>query len=82
LQHQRPGLPPGYNPKYPQIASDYESSFARLRQLPCDVFLAPRGSFFHLDEKRARLGKDPNPFLDPAEFHFFLDSSERDFSGN
>ena len=75
---------PGYrlvdNPKYPQIASDYQHSFARLRQLPCDVFLAPHGGFFHLDEKRARLGKGGvNPFIDPTEFRAFLDDSQRDF---
>jgi len=75
---------PGYrlvsNPKYPQIASDYERTFARLRQLPCDVFLAPHGGFFHLDEKRPRLAKGgANPFVDPTEFRAFLDNSERDF---
>ena len=74
---------PGYrlvdNPKYPQIVPDYEHSFARLRRLPCDVFLAPHADFFHLDEKRARMGKGPNPFIDPTEFRAYLDSSERDF---
>ena len=75
---------PGYrlvnNAKYPQIVSDYEHSFAKLRQLSCDVFLAPHGGFFHLDEKRARIGKGRvNPFIDPAEFRAFLDRSEQDF---
>jgi metallo-beta-lactamase class B len=75
---------PGYrlihNPKYPQIVSDYERSFAKLRQLPCDVFLAPHGDFFRLDEKRARIEKgDVNPFIDPAEFRAFLQRSEQDF---
>jgi metallo-beta-lactamase class B len=75
---------PGYrlvnNPNYAQIVSDYEHSFAALRQLPCDVFLAPHGGFFHLDEKRARLKKGgANPFVDPAEFRAFLDRSEQDF---
>ena len=77
---------PGYrlinNPKYPQIVSDYEHSFARLRQLPCDVFLAPHADFFHLDEKRARMGNGgANPFIDPAEFRAFIDRSEQDFEG-
>jgi metallo-beta-lactamase class B len=75
---------PGYrlinNPKYPQIASDYEHSFARLRQLPCDVFLAPHADFFQLDDKRARIGNGgANPFIDPAEFRAFIDRSEQDF---
>jgi metallo-beta-lactamase class B len=76
---------PGYrlinNPKYPQIVSDYEHSFARLRQIPCDVFLAPHAGFFHLDEKRARLKNgSANPFIDPAEFRVFLQESEQDFN--
>jgi metallo-beta-lactamase class B len=75
---------PGYrlinNPKYPQIVADYEHSFAKLRRLPCDVFLAPHAGFFHLDEKRARMGQGgANPFIDPAEFRAFLDRSEQDF---
>jgi metallo-beta-lactamase class B len=74
---------PGYrlvdNPKYPQIVADYEHSFARLRELPCDVFLAPHADFFHMDEKRARMGNGPNPFIDAKEFRAYLDGSERDF---
>lgn len=75
---------PGYklvnNLKYPQIVSDYQRSFAKLRQLPCDVFLAPHGGFFHLDEKRARMGNGrANPFIDSSEFRTFLEQSERDF---
>ena len=68
------------NARYPEIVSDYERSFALLRQLPCDVFLAPHGSFFALNEKRGRMAKgDPNPFLDPTEMRAFVDQSERDF---
>jgi metallo-beta-lactamase class B len=75
---------PGYrlinNAKYPQIVSNYENTFAKLRQLRCDVFLAPHGGFFHLDEKRARLEKGgANPFIYPAEFRTFLEQSEQDF---
>jgi metallo-beta-lactamase class B len=75
---------PGYrlvnNPKYPKIVSDYEHSFAKLRHLPCDVFLAPHGEFFHLDEKRGRVAKGgANPFIDPAELRAFVDRSEQDF---
>jgi metallo-beta-lactamase class B len=75
---------PGYrlvdNSRYPQIVSDYKHSFAKLRQLPCDVFLAPHADFFRLDEKRARMGNGgANPFVDPAEFRAFVDRSEQDF---
>jgi metallo-beta-lactamase class B len=68
------------NRQYPQIVSDYEHSFAVLRQMPCDVFLGAHGEFFHLDEKRALLGKGgPNPFINPAEFRAYIDESQRDF---
>lgn len=76
---------PGYrlvdNPVYPRIAADYASTFAKLRALPCDLFLGPHGSFFHLDDKRARIGKPgPNPFVDANEWHAFLDRSEAEFN--
>ena len=75
---------PGYrltgNPNYPNMVADYESSFARLRQLPCDVFLGAHGNFFHLKEKRQRLAKGgPNPFIQPGEFQAYLTHSQEDF---
>jgi metallo-beta-lactamase class B len=61
---------PGYKllgtPAYPNMAADYERTFATLRQLPCDIFLGAHASFFNLDAKRAQLGKARgNPFVDP-----------------
>lgn len=59
---------PGYklldNQNYPQIVADYRRTFQLLRSLPCDVFLAPHGSFFGLKEKAAQLekGAKTNPF--------------------
>jgi metallo-beta-lactamase class B len=74
---------PGYellhNADYPNIVADYEHSFAVLRQLPCDVLLAPHGWFFALDEKRARIGQGSNPFIDPRGCREFLEESERSF---
>ncbi len=54
------------NPKYPQLVSDYRATFAKLRTLPCDIFLAPHGGMFGLADKAARLaqGDKPNPFID------------------
>lgn len=75
-----PGYPLVDNARYPQIVSDYERSFALLRQLPCDVFLAPHGSFFHLMEKRAALAKGgPNPFVDSSELRSYVQQSEEEF---
>ena len=75
-----PGYPLVDNPRYPEIVSDYEQSFTRLRQLPCDVFLAPHGSFFHLMEKRAAMSKGgANPFVDSSELRAWVDQSEQEF---
>jgi metallo-beta-lactamase class B len=76
---------PGYkligNAGYPTIVEDYESSFKLLKNLPCDVFLAPHGSFFSLHEKRKRLdeGATPNPFVDKDELKRFVERSEKSF---
>jgi metallo-beta-lactamase class B len=69
------------NKSYPGIASDYKKTFAKLRALPCDVFLAPHGSFFDLERKAAELkrGQKPNPFIDPDGYRRLLDWSEKDF---
>jgi metallo-beta-lactamase class B len=68
------------NRKYPEIVTDYERSFAELRKLPCDVFLAPHGGFFHRDEKRARLlNGNLEAFVDSTELQKYVDESERSF---
>jgi metallo-beta-lactamase class B len=68
------------NAAYPEIVADYERSFRALRELPCDVFLAPHPWFFGLDEKRQKLQPGaPNPFIDPGELRRFVDKSEQDF---
>ncbi len=68
------------NRNYPRIVSDYEHSFAELRKLPCDVFLASHAGFFHMAEKRDRIAKTgPNPFIDPSELKGFIERSQQDF---
>lgn len=69
------------NRDYPGIVADYERSFKTLRTMPCDVFLAPHGWFFHLQEKRAKIGGGANPFVDPGEMRAYVEQSERDFRG-
>jgi metallo-beta-lactamase class B len=62
------------NPLYPEIARDYERSFEILEKLPCDLFLAPHGSFFDLAGKteQRRQGASPNPFIDPDGYRDHL----------
>jgi metallo-beta-lactamase class B len=69
------------NPRYPNIAKDYLSTYALLKSLQPDVFLASHGFFFGLVEKARRLeqGAGPNPFIDPQGYRAYLEQSERDF---
>ena len=46
---------PGRPASYPGIAKDFERTFAVIRELPCDVFLAAHGSMFDLLAKRERM---------------------------
>jgi metallo-beta-lactamase class B len=74
---------PGYkllnNPLYPNIVEDYARSFALLKALECDIFLAPHGQFFDLDAKRQRQekGAKANPFIDPQGYRNFIKWTEK-----
>jgi len=78
------GWNPGYilvnNKDYPQISDDYMRSFAILRKLPCDIFLAAHGGFYDLAGKYAKLEQGgPNPFLDHAGYLAYIDQKEKSF---
>lgn len=65
------------NTKYPNIVADYERTFARLKAMPCDVFLAPHGGQFDLEAKRKKqLAGDPLAFVDPGAWKRYLEESE------
>jgi metallo-beta-lactamase class B len=75
---------PGYklvdNPKYPNIAADYAHTFDLLKSLHCDVFLAPHGSFFSMNEKILKTAKGgKNPFIDPQGYVNFVRRTEKEF---
>jgi len=75
-----PNVNPGYilvgNKNYPQIAEDYEKTFAVLLKLPVDIFLGAHGSYFGLKEKyEKRKTSNSNPFIDPAGYMAYV--SER-----
>jgi metallo-beta-lactamase class B len=59
----------------PESIADYEETFAKLKRLPCDIFLAPHAGFFRLHQKRGR----PGAFVDPAEMQRHVAQSEREF---
>ena len=79
------GWNPGYvlvnNKDYSQISEDYVRSFAILRKLPCDIFLAAHGGFYDLAGKYAKLGQGgPNPFLDRTGYLAYIDEKEKFFN--
>lgn len=76
---------PGYtfygNEKYPGIIADYEKTFAVMKRLNPDIFLASHGSFFGLLEKaeKIRLKRNPNPFIDPEGYKTWIGETEKNF---
>ncbi len=75
-----PGARLKNNEKYPTIAADFERSFARWKDLPCDVFLGAHTIFFDLAGKRARQKPGaPNPFIDPEGYRRTLADQEQKF---
>lgn len=74
------GSPLSGDPAYPDIAADYESSFARLKSLPCDIFLMPHAKSFGLAAKSAALTKgDRRAFVDPKGCAAFIAAKEKAF---
>ena len=79
-----PNVNPGYklvnNSTYPQIAQDYERTFARLKALPCDVFLGAHGEYYGMQEKLTRLKQDDaNPFIDAQGYTHYIADRENAF---
>jgi metallo-beta-lactamase class B len=72
-----PNVNAGYilvgNKGYPQIADDYVKTFARLKSLPCDVFLGAHGAYFGLKAKHEKLkAGTPSPFIDPDGYKAYV----------
>jgi metallo-beta-lactamase class B len=74
-----PGVSLRLNPSYPEIAADYETTFARLKALPCDIFFSPHGAQFGMAEKFARLdrGEGAQALVDPAGWRGLLATMEK-----
>ena len=75
------------NKAYATIAADYKASFARLKKINADVFLAPHGDQLNLAKKAATVEANTknkvmnaaNPFIDKAEFKRVLAAQEKEF---
>ncbi|MCU1338996.1 MAG: hypothetical protein JWO19_4577 [Bryobacterales bacterium] len=68
------------NKQVPQIAEEYQRSFRILRGLKCDVPLGSHPAMYSLAEKYPKLGKAPNPFIDPQGYKTELDIQETAFN--
>lgn len=67
---------------YPEIRAYFEGSFAKLRQLPADIFLASHANWFDLHGKKRRRGEAGDsiaPFIDPDGYRDFIDRAERSY---
>jgi metallo-beta-lactamase class B len=77
------GVNPGYilvnNKDVPDIVGEYQRSYKLLRSLPCDVPLGSHPSMYNLAGKYPKIGKGPNPFIDPEGYKHELDINEHAF---
>ena len=77
------GTNPGFklvnNPDIPNQAAEYELAFKTLKALKVDVPLGSHPSMYNLDQKFPRIGKGPNPFIDPAGYVAEIDMAEAMF---
>lgn len=65
---------------YPGMVEAFRATFARVRQMRADVFLANHDNFFDLAGKRARQqAGDANAFVDAGELQRFNDALEAAF---
>jgi metallo-beta-lactamase class B len=71
------------NPRYPQIAEDYERGFTVLRSLLVDVFLGAHGYYFNLPDKYKRFQAGvKNVWIDPNGYKTFVDNAQKQFEAN
>ncbi len=75
------GVNPNYqlynNPTNPTIVEQYRYSHAKLRELKADVPLGSHPAMYSMNEKYARIGQSPNPFIDPAGYLYEIALNEQ-----
>jgi metallo-beta-lactamase class B len=79
-----PNVIPAYkllnDPRYPQVAQDFEKTFRVLKSLRCDVFLSAHGNSYGMKAKYAQLkSARGNPFIDPAGYQAYVADRESAF---
>jgi metallo-beta-lactamase class B len=71
-----PGMKLVNNSDAPQIVEEFNRSFVTLRSFHPDIPLGSHPGMYGMAEKYARLGKGPNPYIDPAGYKAELDIVE------
>jgi cephalosporin-C deacetylase-like acetyl esterase len=73
-----PGCRLAGNAAHPEIIDDFRAGMAKLRSLPCGIFLSIHSWDFGLHEKIAARTASAagNPFVDPGELARFVDQAE------
>jgi metallo-beta-lactamase class B len=68
------------NPQYSGIVDAYRKTFARLKAVHADVFLAPHAEMYDLPGKLARVRPgQPSPFVHPGDLEEAVAGFQRDF---
>lgn len=69
------------NPQYPGIIDDYRKTFAKVKTVKADIYLAPHAEFYDLPGKRAALAAgNANAFVKPGEVQTAIAKFEADFN--
>jgi metallo-beta-lactamase class B len=71
---------PKQPPSYPDIAQDFQHTFAILRGLPCDIFLGAHGEYFQMQQKLARRhDESPAVWIDPQGYRRTVAEAQQKF---
>jgi metallo-beta-lactamase class B len=70
------------NTTYPNVMHDFETSFATLSALPCDILLTPHPEVSDTLGKwqRREQGVTPDPFIDPNACRAFITQARQDLA--
>ena len=68
------------NRNYPDIAAAWAQTIKKYKTFSPDVFLASHSWFFDLKGKHAKLGANPNPYVDPQGFKNWVATMEKNYN--
>lgn len=68
------------NPAYPEIAEDWQRTYAVLESLSPGVWVSQHTNVFDEAGKLAKLGKGDNPYIDPKGYRTWLFTSRQRFN--